>query len=315
MATCTMKPPLFCGSPSGAAWTASSWSRVDGIDGEEGEFAQVRAALEPRRLELLHLGQHAGRELVGDAVRVHGDQADLALVSRIAERLDDADLRHAVLVRARQLEANEVAVLGRALVTRRDRPLPQLLAVDGIDETAAGSLAAEDAEQPALVARQALDRLGLVAVAGDVAVLEPRHPRQDAIALPERGLTRPAFPARRQHKGTRALALGCVPHDGLADELSVRVARDDLEHGHRGQVPALLEALAVAAQQALLRHLGEQALEGNAVAALDGEGARDLAFPRLDPGGAHIVEYGLLARQSRLAAGVFGFAGHRRGGS
>ena len=68
-------------------------ARIDGIDGDEIERAQVGAAGELRRLELLHLGQHGVRELVGDAVRVHGDQADLALILRVAERLDDAGLR------------------------------------------------------------------------------------------------------------------------------------------------------------------------------------------------------------------------------
>ena len=71
-------------------------ARIDGIDGEEIERAQVGAAGELRRLELPQLGQHGGRELVGDAVRVHGDQADLALVLRVAERLGDARLRHPV---------------------------------------------------------------------------------------------------------------------------------------------------------------------------------------------------------------------------
>ena len=109
-------------------------ARIDGIDGEEIERAQVGAAGELRRLELLRLGQHGVRELVGDAVGVHGDQADLALVLRVAERLDDARLRHAVAVRAAELEAHEVAGLGAALIAGRDRPLLELLAVDRVDE-------------------------------------------------------------------------------------------------------------------------------------------------------------------------------------
>ena len=55
---------------------------------------------------------------------MHGDQADLALVVGVAERLDHARLRHAEAVRAGEVEADEVAVLGRALVARRDGPLP-----------------------------------------------------------------------------------------------------------------------------------------------------------------------------------------------
>ena len=104
-----------------------------------------------RRLELVGLGQHGLREVVGDAVGVHGDQADLALVLRVAERLDDARLRHAVAAVAGELEADEVAVLGAALVARqRSATRLQLLAVDRLDEAAAAGLGAEDAEQAPL---------------------------------------------------------------------------------------------------------------------------------------------------------------------
>ena len=222
---------------------------------------------------------------------------------------------HAVAVRAVELEAHEIAGLGAALIAGRDRPLPQLLAIDGVDEPAAPRLGAEDAEQAALLARQALDRLGLVAVAEDVGVLEPRQPRQDAVALAERGLGRAAPAARGQHQRAGALALGRVPDGGLGDQLAVLVAGDDLQHRDGGQLPALLEALAVAGEQALLGHLGEQGLERDAVAALDAEGARDLALAGLGGGGAQIVEDLLLARQARVAAGFFGFAGHYLEGS
>jgi hypothetical protein len=104
----------------------------------------------------LHLGEHACREIVGDAVRVHGDQADLALVLR--------DCRGVSTMRAcgTPKRACAPARSGRGRPAWRrlrhpcDRPLFELLAVDGIDEAAAGGLAAEDAEQPALLARHRL---------------------------------------------------------------------------------------------------------------------------------------------------------------
>jgi hypothetical protein len=172
-------------------------ARIDGIDGEEIERGEIGAAGKLRRLELPHLGQHGMRELVGDAVRVHGDQADLALILRVAERLGDPGLRHSEAVRAVELEAHEIAGLGAAFIAGRDRPFPKLLAIDGVDEPAASRLGAEDAEQASLLARQALDRLGLVAVAEDVGILEPGQPRQDAVALPERG----ARPSRARRAG------------------------------------------------------------------------------------------------------------------
>src|SRR5215470_9840990 len=100
---------------------------------------------------------------------MHGNEADLALVPGIAEHLDDANLWHPIAVRARELEADEVALLGRADVVHGDRPLPELSAIDGIDDAATASLAAKDPEQPALSARDAFDGLGLIAVAVDVA--------------------------------------------------------------------------------------------------------------------------------------------------
>ncbi len=147
-------------------------------------------------LERLDLGQHGVGKLVGNAVRVHGDQADLALVLRVAERLDDARLRHAEAPRAGEIEAHEIAVLGVALVAGRDRPFLQLLAIDGIDDAAPGA-GAEDAELAALLLRQALDGLRLVAVAGHVRVFEPRDAGQDAVALAERRLARARRAARR----------------------------------------------------------------------------------------------------------------------
>ena len=194
-----MKPPLFLRILVGrGVHGVIVVARVDRIDGEEVERAQVRAARQLRRLEPLHLGQHAGRKIVGDAVRVHGDEADAALVLRVAEHLGDARLGHAVALRARQLEADEIAVPGAPLVTPGDRPLLQLLAVDGVDQAAAAVLGAEDAELAPLLARQPLDRLGLVAVAEHVLVLEPRDARQDAVALPDRRLCRARAAARRQ---------------------------------------------------------------------------------------------------------------------
>ena len=60
-------------------------------------------------------------------------------------------------------------------------------------------------------------------------------------------------PRAAEHQGARALAFRGVPHGGLGDQLAVVVAGDDLEHGDGRQVPALLEALAVAGEQACRR--------------------------------------------------------------
>ena len=136
-----------------------------------------------------------------------------------------------------QVEADEIAVLGLALVARLaiGHSL-QLLAVDGIDDAAALGMCRKMPSSGGAFPRQALDRLGLVAIARDVWALQPRQPRQDAVALPERRLA--AAPARRAapaHERARALALGRVPDRGLGDQVAVGIAGDDLQHRHRRQ--------------------------------------------------------------------------------
>ena len=118
---------------------------------------------------------HALGEVVGDAVRVHGDEADLALVvagCRALSRMRACGTCEAPL--AREIEAHEIAVLGAALVALADRPGAQLLAVDGLDACRRLAVRAEDAEQAALLARQPLDRRGLEAVAVDVGLFAAR---------------------------------------------------------------------------------------------------------------------------------------------
>ena len=83
-------------------------------------------------------------------------------------------LRHVRAPLAHEIEAHEVAVLGAALVALADRPGAELLAVDRVDAAPALAVRAEDAEQPALLARQPLDGRALEAVALDVGILAAR---------------------------------------------------------------------------------------------------------------------------------------------
>ena len=112
-------------------------ARVRRIDGDEGKRAQVGAALQSRRLQRLRFRDDALGKVVGDAVRVHGDEADLALIVGVAERFQNARLRHVKAPLARQVEAHEIAVGRLALVALRNRPGPELLAVDRLDRAAA----------------------------------------------------------------------------------------------------------------------------------------------------------------------------------
>ena len=243
-------------------------ARIDGIDSQQLQRAQVDAARKLGRLQVFNLGQHGVGKLVGNAVGVHGNQADLALIVRVAQRLDHARLRHTEAARLGEVVAHQVALLGAALVAGCDRPLPQFLAVDRSDDAAALGARTEDAELALLFFRQPLDRLGLVAVAEDVGVLQPRQSRQDAIALSKRRLARAARTPPGEHQHARPLAFVVIPDRGLADELAVGIARDDLQHRHRRQLATFPEAFAVAAEQTVVGHLRQQPLQGDAVAAL-----------------------------------------------
>ena len=110
------------------------------------------------------------------------------------------------------------------------------------------------------------------------------------------------------------LALARVPDGGFGDQLAVLVAGDNLEHRDGRQLAALLEALAVAREQALVGHLGEQGFKGDAVVALDGEVTRDLALAGLGARGLEKRENVVPGRQlPGAAAGCFRSAGHRAG--
>ena len=101
---------------------------------------QILAALAVERRQRLDLLQHARREHIGNAMRVHGDEADLALVRRIAEALDDARDGQAAASAPGNVEAHELAVCGLARIACLDTPFAQLLAVDRQDRAAALAL-------------------------------------------------------------------------------------------------------------------------------------------------------------------------------
>ena len=236
--------------------------------------------------------------------------------SRIAQRLDDARLRHAERLRRAP---------GRSGPDRRPWRRPRRRARSAIPSAPCGrrgrsgrrpwALARKMPSWRRFSLRQPLDRLRLVAVAGDVRLSSRVSRARMRSPCPSAGS--PRAPGRAAPARARA---GARPRPR-----PTRQARRSARHRRRGRrsparrpaaaCPRSLKPLRLPRSRPSSRHLGEQALEGDAVAALDGEGARDLALAGLGAGSAHEVEDFLLARQSRVAAGFFGFAGHRRGGS
>ena len=149
-----------------------------------------------------------------------------------------------------QIEAHEVAVLGVALVAGRDRPFPQLLAVDGIDEAAALGAGAEDAELAALLARQALDGLAPRSGSRTTSGLSRRVMRARMRSpWPSAG-----SPARCRAAAARAPARGGArlrwrsqtAGSPISSPSASRATISSTATG--GSLPALLEALAVAAR-------------------------------------------------------------------
>ena len=68
------------------------------------------------------------------------------------------------------------------------------------------------------------------------------------------------------------------PSRGPGDELAVGVPRDDLDHGHRRQNAGPLQLAPRAGDQPVIGHVAQQRFQRDAVAALDAEGAGDLAL-------------------------------------
>ena len=257
------------------------------------------------------LGQHGTGKFVGNAVRVHGDQADLALVLRVAERFDDARLRHAQAARAGEIVAHEIAVLGVALVARRDRPFLQLLAVDGIDDAAFGA-GAEDAELAALLLGQALDRLRLVAVAEHVHVFQARD------AWP--GCGRPGrAPARRRvppSRGWRGRARGgarlrCGSQTAGSPINSPSASRATISSTATGGIlPRSLKPLRLPLSRPSSAISVSSCFSATRSLPCDRERARNLALARRDARILDELEDLVLGGQPR-AAGFLRFAGHR----
>src|SRR5690606_29422146 len=257
-------------------------ARILGIDGDEGHGAEIDPAIGAWRLQPVELGEHAFRKIVGNAVRMHGDQADLALVLRVAERFEHPRLRDAIPEDARQIEPDEVAVLRFAFIARLNEPVFQLLAVDGGDEPAAILLVgAVDAEQAALLARQLLDRLALEAEAFDVRTLELPDTGEDPVADPQPTFASIQEPAALDEQHLGADALRAVPDHRLGEQIAVLVAADDLQHRNGRQRTPGAHLLPQARYGTFAAQFGKQALELDPRAPFDAEGPRNLALADL----------------------------------
>ena len=211
------------------------------------------------------------------------------------------------MVRGGDLETHEVAVLGFALVVRLDRPFLEVAPVDRLDCAAAARVLAKDAEQAVALLGELTDRLGDVGDAALVLLGQALESREHAVAGGERQLlSAPALGFENAHARRRPVLR---PTRWPADEVAARVGRGDENDRCRGERAFLLEAFAVPRERTLVRHLGEQPLQRDAVGALHTEGARELSLARLLGCVGEILDDLVLGREA-AAAGGFRCLGH-----
>jgi hypothetical protein len=240
-------------------------ARINRVDGDEGDVAQVLAALQRRRLGRLSFGLGVRRKAHRDAVGMDGDQRGRARLVFAADHFQQlAALGPVAGLGGSDLGQHQVAV---AQLLRRgigeDEGVLRA-AVDRLDADLAARLA-DHAQHPLGAGAQLLDDPGLgraVLELGEADQQAVTHAgRRADIALAGRG--------QRDQRGVVAL-------DQLHEEFAVRVAFDDVDDADFGQGAGFGEAAAAAPAECpvgfeRLQHLAE----GPALLALQGEGLGD----------------------------------------
>ena len=214
-----------------------------------------------------------------------GDEARHLLRLRIAESLGDARCLNAGTASTRKLEAHELAALRIVGIAAGDGPLFQLLAFDGVDDAGPAGKRAEDAEHPLRRPGELLDGARLIRVFGIGP--ESGDTREHAVADAGGG---PRVALAFDHEDAGRSAMLLVPGGRPRHELAVSIARDDLDHRDRRQGAGLGELPARPGDQTVVGHAAQKLFQGDTVATLHPEGARDLALAGLAARGFEKIE-------------------------
>ena len=242
-------------------------TRIGGVDGDEGDLAQVLAALQRRQGLILGLTLDGLGEAGRDAMGVDGDQGGGAGVVLLADMFQDlAALGTEPLFALFDGGQDQVAV---AQITRLGLGHQQHVlgaAVDRLDAGLARRLA-DHAQDAVRADVQLLDQPGFPAVA---AALELDH---QAVAQSGRG----AGLALVGHQyGAGRVGAGL---DQADIEFAVAVAFDHIGDADGGQGAGFGKALAAAlAQFSFFFEFADHFAQGAAVAALQAEVARDIGL-------------------------------------
>ncbi|MNQ98048.1 hypothetical protein D3C85_1137220 [compost metagenome] len=271
-------------------------ARIGRVDGDEGNLAQVLAALQRRQGLVLGLALHLFREAGRQAVGVDGDDGGGAGIILATDGLQDlAAFRSVAMVALFDRGQNQIAVAQFARHGVGDQQHILGALIDRLDAGLARRFAdhAQDAVGPGV---QPLDQAGLPALGA------ARELDQQTVAHARRG--RLALAVRQQQGARRVVAA----LDQFDVELAVGVAIHDIGHAHGGQGAGFGKALAAAlAEDAFglqrLQHFAQLA----AFDSLQSEDSGDVGLFGL-AGFAQEGDQGVFVGQAR--SGAFRRLGH-----
>ena len=245
---------------------------VGRVDGDERGVAPVFVLAEHPRARGVGFLQHGAAETMRNAVGVDRDQADRLFARERAEPLNHLAGRQPEPALARNLDGDQIAVLGAAGCIGRDVDFPaELFLVDRHQTDAAVRHAAENAERAVLGAVDQLDDAAARAVF--VRVLDA-----DERAVADAGHFAGLGAARRCKADNRGRAVRVlVPFRRPRQKFAVGVAAGDVGEHHRGQGAAMMHALAAVLDLTLVGEFAQHVPQRRPVGVLGAEGAGDLA--------------------------------------
>jgi len=210
------------------------------------------------------------------------DQADRFFGGQRAEPLLDLAGGKPKTARARQIDANEIVVLGATGIALGNVQLAAgLLLVDRHQPSAAAGQGAEDSEHAGLGVIDDLDDAPAIGAA--VALLQFLDAQQRAVAYPC-GRARLRTSGNMDADLRRLAVFDLIPLGGRCDQFAVAVASGDVGHHGRRQACGFAYFLAALGDDAFVGQLAQHSFQFGAVGVLQAKFPRNLAgsnFPWL----------------------------------
>ncbi len=241
-------------------------ARIFGIDGDKRNGAQIFA---PACIDWFggsRFRKRIRRKFRGNAVRVNGDQADRLGRIQIAQPLDNARARQSGGAPRKRFGQHQLVRARATAIVWRDHEFELRLAVDGNDAPFFRAVAI-NAQHLVHARTQPLDD------ARFVTILHLGKAREHALAL-----ARCIAFAARHHDDVRWRAF-VFPFLRAGEKFAVIVLSGDFQHQHIGHRTGLGEgAFAAAFDFAVLFQFPQDAFQGDAIAAMYAQNAREIAL-------------------------------------